>query len=44
MKLQVTTVACLVVLLVALEMVVTSEAAACNIYQLVTCMAGSKNV
>jgi hypothetical protein len=42
MKLQVA-VACLVVLLVVSETVVTSEGAGCNIYQLVPCMASSKN-
>jgi hypothetical protein len=42
MKLLVT-VACLVVLLAFSEMVVTSEAAGCNIYQMVPCMAASKN-
>jgi hypothetical protein len=46
MKLQATAAAaaCLVVvLLVASEMVVTSEAASCNIYQMVPCIAASKN-
>ena len=42
MKLQ-ATVACLLVVLVVSEMVITSEAAGCNIYQLVPCMEASKN-
>jgi hypothetical protein len=45
MKLHVTAAAavCLVMLLVASEMVVTSEAAGCDIFQSVPCMAASKN-
>ncbi|KAG0620315.1 hypothetical protein M758_4G206500, partial [Ceratodon purpureus] len=45
MKLHVTAAAavCLVMLLVTSEMVVTSEAAGCDIFQLVPCMAASKN-
>ena len=45
MKLHATAAAavCLVVLLVALEMVITSEAAGCDIFQLVPCMSASKN-
>jgi hypothetical protein len=42
MKLQVAAALCLV-LLVASEMVVTSQAAGCDIFQLVPCMAASKN-
>ncbi|KAG0580914.1 hypothetical protein M758_4G212800 [Ceratodon purpureus] len=45
MKLQATAAAavCFVVLLVASEMVISSEAAGCDIFQLVPCMAASKN-
>lgn len=44
MKLHVTAaVVCLVVMLVAAEMVVMSEAADCDIFQLVPCIAASKN-